>query len=287
MTGRLGLGLSKSSPADPRLVSRPRPTPPPLCRPRLPQAPLQPIGNAHALSLFGLAHFEQLVNAELDTRALLGWADGLVVVGFRGTASRTNVLTDVKAWQVVHAPRRLHGGSLVKVHAGFYEAWTRGGYGERLMAKLQEIVDGFSPGSGLRFLLTGHSLGGALAALAAHAIAARYRGSTISVYSFGAPRLGNRAWKAEYLAAVPDTWEILHDQDPIPRVPAHGHRSGRRVIVNTRGDVTVRPSFFELSVINRSGGVAAHHRMRMYALALACVMKAQVLLQRSLGEIMG
>lgn len=44
-------------------------------------------------------------------------------------------------------------------------------------------------------------------------------------------------------------------QDPVPRIPKSFYTHvGRRVTVDEEGDVIVRPSFFELSVLNRAGG---------------------------------
>ena len=72
-------------------------------------------------------------------------------------------------------------------------------------------------GAGLRLLgVAGHSLGGALATLAAHSFAVRAREKgckpEMSCYTFGAPRTGNHAWAAEYEGLVPDTWHIINDQ---------------------------------------------------------------------------
>lgn len=65
-------------------------------------------------------------------------------------------------------------------------------------------------------LVTGHSLGGALAMLAAHDIAkaleALDRNTSVACYTFGAPRVGNYAFASEYGAAVPDSWSIINDQ---------------------------------------------------------------------------
>ena len=65
-------------------------------------------------------------------------------------------------------------------------------------------------------LLAGHSLGGALAQLAAHdiATAAAKQGLTVTVgcYTFGAPRMGNHAFANEYNKLVPHTWHIINDQ---------------------------------------------------------------------------
>lgn len=220
----------------------------------------------YALELFQLEGLREIWSGQeddvdtlihSDTRALLGWRDGVVVLAFRGTTSVANVQSDLKIWSTKHQPARKHkgGAQFVKVHAGFYEAYTWGGYSERLMAALREVVAGFSSPTGHHFYVTGHSLGGALAALAAHDIvqgANAFEGANVHVYTFGAPRLGNGAWKAEYLDTVPDTWSLINDQDPVPRLPPHAKRTGHRVVVNARGDIIVRPSQFEHTVLNRS-----------------------------------
>ncbi len=61
----------------------------------------------------------------------------------------------------------------------------------------------------------GHSLGGALATLAALDARRACPDATkldISCYTFGAPRTGNHAFAREYNKAVPDTWGIINDQ---------------------------------------------------------------------------
>ena len=69
------------------------------------------------------------------------------------------------------------------------------------------------------FLLcaSGHSLGGALATLAAYDIrkalqACGQGDAEVMCYSFGAPRTGNHAFARDYNCVVPDTWSIINDQ---------------------------------------------------------------------------
>ena len=38
----------------------------------------------------------------------------------------------------------------------------------------------------------------------------------VQVYTFGAPRPGNRAFKEEYDQLIPDTWNIINDAVSIP-----------------------------------------------------------------------
>ena len=64
-------------------------------------------------------------------------------------------------------------------------------------------------------MFPGHSLGGALATLAALEIRQAcpdHSKLDISCYTFGAPRTGNHAFAHEYNEGVPDTWGIINDQ---------------------------------------------------------------------------
>ena len=54
--------------------------------------------------------------------------------------------------------------------------------------------------------LPGHSLGGALATLAAYDLAAELGLSHVQCITFGAPRVGNSVFVADYNRHVPDTW---------------------------------------------------------------------------------
>ena len=63
----------------------------------------------------------------------------------------------------------------------------------------------------------GHSLGGALAMLAAYDICkqlrtAKHHAVEMVCYVFGAPRVGNHAFARDYDKLVPNTWSIINDQ---------------------------------------------------------------------------
>lgn len=90
-------------------------------------------------------------------------------------------------------------------HRGFAQAWAR--IREPVLAWVA------SRGDGARFVLTGHSLGGALALLAAYDIAAEAKGAIDAVITFGSPRVGTRRWRACYheLKAGGDEKPTLRD----------------------------------------------------------------------------
>lgn len=63
----------------------------------------------------------------------------------------------------------------------------------------------------------GHSLGGALATLAAYDIRKQLldrdkKCVEVVCYSFGAPRTGNHNFARDYNRMVPDTWSVINDQ---------------------------------------------------------------------------
>ena len=66
-------------------------------------------------------------------------------------------------------------------------------------------------------IAAGHSLGGALATLAAfdirrHLMDNMQSNAEVVCYTFAAPRTGNHAFAREYNAMVPDTWSVINDQ---------------------------------------------------------------------------
>ena len=76
----------------------------------------------------------------------------------------------------------------------------------------------------------GHSLGGALATLAAYDIKKELvkanRGDVkLLCYAFGAPRTGSHAFARDYNRTVPDTWSIINDQvgPPITHMMGDNH----------------------------------------------------------------
>lgn len=58
----------------------------------------------------------------------------------------------------------------------------------------------------------GHSLGGALATLAAIDLQRVSSFPRLQVYTYGAPRTGNHAFAREYEALVPHTWHLINDR---------------------------------------------------------------------------
>jgi hypothetical protein len=127
--------------------------------------------------------------------------DSYVVLGFRGTDSIATWMADGR---IVQAARPPYPGM---VHRGFADAldaiWNQ------LKTRLPQAL-GKRP-----LYVTGHSLGGALASLAAYRLAAE--GIPIrAAYTFGSPRVGNLDFYSGYNVV---NYRFVHNNDLVPHVP--------------------------------------------------------------------
>jgi len=121
--------------------------------------------------------------------------------------------------QTPHPPARKFRGRTPCVHQGFLTTWRATGVHDQVLSLLRDLLAAAPNPDAVRVLCTGHSLGGAVAQLASFDIA-RELGvppAMMSVYTFGCPRIGNRALAAESAEVVPDTWHVINDQDVVTR----------------------------------------------------------------------
>jgi hypothetical protein len=235
------------------------------------------------LSLYGQRGAWVFSESRRDTRALLAWGPDAIVLAFRGSASAENFRTDAALALVTHPPRRRVrlprslGAPLRShtpaVHSGFWRAYTAGGLRAALLAKLGALTSAAAAsGAPLRLFCTGHSLGGALATLAAFdaAAACGLPRDAVTVVTFGAPRVGNHAFATDLDAAVPSCWNVVLGRDAVFRGAKLGgayKHPGKRVALKRQGTLLVRPSFIESS-FSRGGGALGDHLLRRYEAAL-------------------
>ena len=142
------------------------------------------------------------LNRVTRTRGFLGVCDTHAVLAFRGSDPVTlpNWLTDVVVKLVEHDE---YDG---RVHHGFGSALRR------TWDKVERIL-GQVPDKPL--FLTGHSMGGALAVLTACRLAKLGR-PPVATYTFGSPRVGDRAFCAGYRLT---TYRVVNGLDLVPEMP--------------------------------------------------------------------
>lgn len=151
-----------------------------------------------------LASPRVVVNASSDALALVArTADGCLLA-FRGSATPLNYLEDATFFPASPYPA-CEGCA---VHSGFHDTWR-----SVAPAVAAEIADlGCA-----RLEILGHSLGGAMAALAAYELAATI--DVARVYTYGQPRVGNAAWAAAFAALELDYARVVLYKDAVPHLP--------------------------------------------------------------------
>lgn len=146
------------------------------------------------------------------TQALIAKGPAATLVAFRGT--EPTLLEDWLADLSFLQGPDPHFDNL-EVHGGFRNAldmiWDTGVSGSSLASGIPTNIPVW---------FTGHSLGGALATLAAARWARSHMDMTGGVYTFGSPRVGSKAFAQAYDQLLYQrTFRFVHDADIVPRFP--------------------------------------------------------------------
>jgi len=130
----------------------------------------------------------------------------------------------------------LDDGTVVpgSVHAGFYCYYQS--IRAELLTALLEQAKAVSDPSTARVYFTGHSLGGALAVLAALDLARTlnalgYDRDNIVLYTFGAPRAFTSALQGPFTERVPNHFAVADKEDVVPHVPPAPYVHVRRMAI--------------------------------------------------------
>lgn len=133
--------------------------------------------------------------------------NALIILSFRGSISLDNWLTNLD-----FALTDTHLCSTCRAHTGFWDSWN-----DASAAVLPALKAAVAKNPAYRIAVTGHSLGGAVAALAAASL--RVQGYDVALYSFGAPRVGGAALSGFISGQKGGNYRVTHWNDPVPRVP--------------------------------------------------------------------
>ena len=121
------------------------------------------------------------------------------------------------------------GSGGVWVHSGFLHAYdsVRGpilGLVDAVTSKTQQQQEEIP--IAWHVYVTGHSLGAALATLCAYDLSYRLdtttptpTPTTLSMYNYGSPRVGNKAFARDFDHRVPDAWRLVMKRDAVVTVP--------------------------------------------------------------------
>ncbi len=136
------------------------------------------------------------------TQAILVTFKNFIVLAFRGTEATS--IKDIKADARGTAAACETGG---KIHTGFKEAYDLVRFD--IEKKLKEVA--FQDKA---LFITGHSLGGALATVAAKKLL--HKGGVSGCYTFGSPRVGDEEWIGSFKTPV---YRLVNAADCVTMLP--------------------------------------------------------------------
>jgi hypothetical protein len=140
------------------------------------------------------------------------------IVAFRGTlpTSLPNWLTDFEP-TLVPLTEGSEPTCVASVHCGFRRA-AQALLGDRSQSEgsglRAYLASRLAKNPGLRLWFTGHSLGAALATLAAYEM-----GNVQALYTFGSPRVGDGRFAELFAEADIPHYRVVHHDDVVPHVP--------------------------------------------------------------------
>lgn len=131
-----------------------------------------------------------------------------VILAFKGTTTSKEVLVDANI-------DRIDLGQMGKIHRGFYDYFT-----EKHRDEIDEIMKAHEEYNNVVF--TGHSMGGALATLAACYYGIEQPARNIYCISFGAPRVGNKSFAQKFDETVFKSFRFVNTGDWVVKFPPPG-----------------------------------------------------------------
>lgn len=146
-------------------------------------------------------HF--LYHKETNTQAFITHNDKFILISVRGTQEmRTDARTDLDARQVPYEGKG-------QAHRGFHDGFVA------MKPFVERYLDAFYTDE-QALIVCGHSLGGSIALLLAEWLRQKWS-DDIQLYTYGAPRAGDRAFVQAAQALTHH--RIVNHDDPIPALP--------------------------------------------------------------------
>ena len=149
-------------------------------------------------------------NAVSGIQGYTGFSKGLnaVIVAFRGSNNIQNWILNIGTTKSTYSLC-----SNCAVHTGF-----NSGYNAVAAAVRSAVQNLKAKYRNTRLIVTGHSLGGALAILCT-ADLKNFFGTVDLTYTFGQPRVGNDAFSSWYQSQHPNTYRLVDYADIVPHLP--------------------------------------------------------------------
>ena len=173
-------------------------------------------------------------------------ANNIIVI--RGTQELEEWIANLNAKQIYYQTNNPEAG---KVHQGFYNLYFNGS--DKIGTQIEQL-DPTIP-----CYITGHSLGGAMAVLAAIDLALNYSNlkEQIRMYNYAPPRVGDPTFAKFYSELVPNSYRVVNQADSTWLLPP--------TQLNNATYLHVGQTW---SFINQTGDLSPNHQLGAYKAAI-------------------
>lgn len=167
----------------------------------------------------GFEMIELVVDVQHCLQAFVGVAKdpNAIIIAFRGTQEHSiqNWIEDLFWKQLdINYP----GMDDAMVHHGFYYAYHNTTMRSGILNAVQRAKEYYGD---IDIIVTGHSMGGAMAAFCGLDLVVNCEAQNVQVITFGQPRIGNSAFATYYSKLLPNTIRVTHEHDIVPHLPPY------------------------------------------------------------------
>lgn len=166
--------------------------------------------------------FQYFNNKEYDTQAFLFRTDDCIVLAFRGSKEirdwYTNFSTRLRKFTIRREGKTTISSYKGRVHTGFFLGWAS--VEREVLEQIKHWQNQLNLGESLPpLLVTGHSLGGALATMAAASLQDNNM-NVAGLYTFGQPRAGDISFTRQLNSLLSGkVFRFINNNDVVPHVP--------------------------------------------------------------------
>ncbi|PKI38878.1 hypothetical protein CRG98_040728 [Punica granatum] len=167
----------------------------------------------------GFEVIQLVVDVQHCLQAFVGVAADLnaIVIAFRGTQEHSiqNWIEDLY-WKQLDINYPGMPGAMV--HHGFYFAYYNTTIRPGILSAVKRAKKLYGD---IDIMVTGHSMGGAMASFCALDLAVHHAAHNIQLMTFGQPRIGNAAFASCYSKHVPNAIRVTNGHDIVPHLPPY------------------------------------------------------------------
>ncbi|KAM5569062.1 lipase [Rosa sericea] len=162
---------------------------------------------------------ELIVDIQHCLQAYVGVATdpNAIIIAFRGTQEHSiqNWIEDL-FWKQLDID--YPGMPDAMVHHGFYSAYHNTTIRPGILNAVARAKEFYGD---IGIIVTGHSMGGAMASFCALDLRVNQKENNVQVMTFGQPRIGNAIFATYYSKLVPKTIRITNGNDVVPHLPPY------------------------------------------------------------------